>query len=293
MKRQILCIYHANCADGFTAAWIVRNRFKNVEDCELEFHPGKYGEEPPNCEGKTVIIVDFSYPKEVLEKMNEKAWGVLVLDHHQSAQKELRHFPNADFKDWLPDGRHNVQCKFDMNRSGAMIAFNYFFPESKPGSLIKHVQDRDLWLFKDGNTKAFQTNLFSYEYTFENWDKINNICADDYKYHQFISEGQALLRKHEKDVREYIEVSAYETEIDGHLVPVINCPYQWGSDACHILCQGKPFAAYYYDSSNGRRVYGLRSDENGLDVSEIAKKFGGGGHKHASGFKINRLTVVS
>ena len=56
-----LCIYHHNCADGFTAAWVVKKAFGNVD-----FHPGKYNEPPPDVTGRDVIIVDFSYKYDVL-----------------------------------------------------------------------------------------------------------------------------------------------------------------------------------------------------------------------------------
>jgi oligoribonuclease NrnB/cAMP/cGMP phosphodiesterase (DHH superfamily) len=58
-----------------------------------------------------------------------------------------------------------------------------------------------------------------------------------------------------------------------------------GSDAAAKLAVGWPFAAYYWDSPTGRE-FGLRSAPDGLDVSVIARKFGGGGHKHAAGFKL-------
>jgi hypothetical protein len=100
-------------------------------------------------------------------------------------------------------------------------------------------------------------------------------------------DGEAINRKHMKDIREFIIVAAHRAVIAGHDVPVLNCPYQWASDAAHILCVGQPFAACYWDLPNGRQ-YSLRSDDYGLDVSAIAKTFGGGGHAHAAGYVIPR-----
>jgi hypothetical protein len=73
--------------------------------------------------------------------------------------------------------------------------------------------------------------------------------------------------------------------IAGHTVPACNVPYMWASDAGHIMAQGHPFAACFW--IDGKEIaFSLRSAPDGLDVSEIAKRFGGGGHKHAAAFKL-------
>lgn len=56
-------------------------------------------------------------------------------------------------------------------------------------------------------------------------------------------------------------------------------------DAGHLLCKGEAFAGCYWDTPKGR-VFGLRSTDEGVDVSEIAKQFGGGGHRNAAGFTV-------
>lgn len=265
----LLCIYHANCADGFTAAWAVWKKHPDTE-----FVPGFYGKEPPNCAGRDVVMVDFSYKRDVLLQIAAVANSVLILDHHKSAQADLVDLPA------------NVTAIFDMERSGAMMAWHHYHPERYPSELVFHVQDLDLWLFKDEKTRAFQANLLSYEYTFENWDMFDNICDDDSRYHQFISEGEAIERKHFKDVKELIRAAAYRSVVGGVEVPTLNCPYFYSSDAGDAMCHGEPFAACYYDTGT-HRVFSLRSaQDGGLDVSVIAASFGGGGHKHAAGFRL-------
>ena len=59
------------------------------------------------------------------------------------------------------------------------------------------------------------------------------------------------------------------------------------SDAGHLMAQGEPFAACYWDTLDGR-VFSLRSTDEGLDVSAIASEYGGGGHAQAAGFKVPR-----
>jgi len=267
MKK--LCIYHGNCADGFTAAWAVWKKHPDTE-----FHAGIYQQDPPDCTDRDVIMVDFSYKRPVLMEIATQAKTVLILDHHKSAEADLVDLPE------------NVTAFFDMNRSGAMMAWEYFHPDKIPSFLIKHVQDRDLWRFSMEQTRAFQANLFSMEYTFENWDMVNNICADDYNYWSFVQAGEAIERKHFKDIKELIKVAGTRSTIAGFDVPTLNAPYFFSSDAGHILGKGEPFAACYWDTPEGR-VYSLRSEDGAQDVSEIAVLFGGGGHKHAAGFTLS------
>ena len=269
MKK--LCIYHGNCADGFGAAYAVRNA---LGEDDLEFYPGVYQNDPPDVSQRDVIMVDFSYKRHVLLEMAQSANSILIIDHHASAEKDLIDLPP------------NVTAHFDMDRSGAMMAWQFFNPDLPVPRLIEHIQDRDLWRFDLVGTREIQAALFSYPYDFDVWDSLIN-SFDMGGDSNLLREGAAIERKHFKDIREFIEAAAYRDNIAGYNVPVLNAPYFFSSDAGHIMAQGELFAACYWDTAEGR-VYSLRSADDGLDVSEIAAEFGGGGHKHAAGYRVNR-----
>lgn len=274
---SIICIYHANCADGFGAAWVVRRAFA---ESDIVFHAATHGHPAPDVTGKKVIIVDFSYPLETLTAMALVAESVLVLDHHKTAQ--------ADLKDVYPAGPQHkysqvvprLSALFDMNRSGAGIAWDYFFQGEPRPALINHIEDRDLWLFKLEGTRAIQASLFSYPYDFDVWDALFEGDVSAMK-----ADGVAIERKHHKDVAELIGVTKRRMVIGGFDVPVANLPYTLTSDAGHVMCAGEPFAACYWDTPEGRS-FSLRSTDEGEDVSAIAKQYGGGGHRNASGFRV-------
>jgi oligoribonuclease NrnB/cAMP/cGMP phosphodiesterase (DHH superfamily) len=257
-----ICIYHGNCADGFTAAWVVRKALGDIE-----FHPGVYQEPPPDVSGKEVILVDFSYKRPVLEQIRDAAKSVTILDHHKTAQADL-------------EGLDGVEQVFDMDRSGARITWDYFFPNCPPPQVLLHVEDRDLWKFNLPDTREIQANIFSYPYAFDVWDRLMDTPPAE-----LAIEGRAIERKHFKDIAELLAVVTRQMIIGGYKVPVANLPYIHVSDAAHKLAETAPFAACYWDTPEGR-VFGLRSREDGADVSEIAKQYGGGGHKHAAGFKV-------
>lgn len=275
--KKYLCIYHGNCADGFGAAWVVR---KALGEENVEFHAGVYGNEPPNVEGRDVILVDFSYKRPVLLQMAETANSILIIDHHKTAASDLTNISQAA----LEYGVCPIRAVFDMEYSGAMLTWQFYFHDEQPPVLLKHIEDRDLWRFKIKGTRQIQANLFSYPYDFEVWDELME-KANGIGWDMMYKEGAAIERKHFKDIKEFINVAQQIDIIAGYIVPVLNAPYFWSSDAGQIMCDSYPFAACYWDTPTGR-VYSLRSDENGVDVSIIAALFGGGGHKHASGFRL-------
>ena len=261
MKK--LCIYHGNCADGFTSAWVVRRALGEGVD----FYAGVYQNDPPDVTGRDVILTDFSYKRAVLEGIVERAASVLILDHHKTAQADLEGLPGA-------------VTVFDMERAGSRITWDHFYPGAKPPELLLHIEDRDLWRFNMQGTREIQANVFSYPYEFDVWDRLM-----DQKPSDLAIEGRAIERKHFKDIEELTKVVTREFEIGGYRVPVANLPYTLTSDAGHLLAKDKPFAGCYWDTPDGR-VFSLRSTDDGMDVGEVAKLYGGGGHKHASGFRV-------
>lgn len=272
---NLLCIYHKNCADGFGAAWVVRESYGD----EVEFYAATHGDNPPEVTDRDVLIVDFSYSSEKINSMLKSAKSITILDHHKTAQEAIQPL--------LDSG--SINGVFDMDRSGAMIAWDFFFPDKEAPQLLKHIQDRDLWKFKLGGTKEIQSYVFAHEYDFDIWDSLVEMAQDPDGHKQMREAGAAITRKHNKDIAELIAVGKRQMVIGGHKVWVVNVPYTMASDACHALCNENPmcppaFAASYFDTPKGRG-FSLRSVGD-FDVSKIAKQYGGGGHMNAAGFSM-------
>lgn len=262
-----VCIYHGTCFDGFGAAWVVREYHRANGHVLPTFHAGVYGQEPPPTEGAHVILVDFSYKRPVMERIIAGALSVTILDHHKTAQADLAGLE-----------AENVDVVFDMERSGAGIAWDYFFASCKRLALIDYIEDRDLWRFALPKSREVHAGLSSYPYDFEVWDDLMRRPIE-----QLVNEGEVIERKHFQDIRSLLPVVKRRMTIGGISVPVANMPITMTSDAGNILAIGEPFAACYWDTESGR-VFSLRSSNGGVDVSEIAARYGGGGHKRAAGF---------
>ena len=78
-------LYHADCPDGFGAAYAAWRRFGDT----AAYRPMHHGQpwEMAEIAGHTVYILDFSFPPEVLEAMAARASTVIQIDHHASARR--------------------------------------------------------------------------------------------------------------------------------------------------------------------------------------------------------------
>ena len=262
-----LCIFHANCNDGFASALAVWMKYPNIE-----FAGVIYGAEPPDCKYHDVIMVDFSYKHDTMKKIIKKAKSVTVLDHHKTAEKEIASL--------LESG--DVQGIFDMNHSGAVLTWNYFHPSQPIPEFFLHIEDRDLWKFDIHGTKEIHAALGCYPFDFNIWQSLL------YKVPEHKDIGLHVLAKEKKEISQAVKSTLHKKQLGGYEVYIANLPGIWASDGCHIMCEmenfSNKFAASYYDKENVR-CYSLRSISD-FDVSKIAEKYGGGGHKNAAGFEI-------
>jgi len=263
-----ICIYHKNCYDGICSAWIVWKVFNK----DVELVPMNYGDKLDwltkghyNSTDK-VIVVDFSFPREIMLALKSMFPNLLVIDHHKTAQKELE---GLSF------------CIFDMNESGASLAWYNFFPYKILPILVKYVKDRDLWLHKERNTQEINSFIQSFPMTVESYDSLYESLRDPVEFEDAIVGGASILRYKEKLVEDICKTAGVVDDI-----PTVNTSVLF-SEVGHRLCELYPTSFYsksYYDRVvDGVRQYSLRSIGD-YDVSKVAKELGGGGHKNAAGF---------
>lgn len=290
LNRRTICIYHADCPDGFAAAlalWLI------YED-EIEYYPGEYQSAPPDVTDADVIMVDFSYKRDVLFDILDAAHTVLILDHHKSAAENLDGLLSGDDiaqvrKDWDRARRvsgvklHGV---FDMEKSGARLAWDFFHPGRRIPKLIYHIEDRDLWRFNLEGTAEINAYAMSFPFEFEAWHGIAQEMEIPGGMANAVREGTALLRGQMQNIHNMLPYVTRNMVIGGHDVPVANLPHFMASDAASILAQDNAFGATYYDGPAGRR-FSLRSrGDDAIDVCKIAQAYGGGGHRNAAGFTV-------
>ena len=267
-NKKIIVIYHGGgCLDGFGSAYIAWKQFGN----DAEYIPAQYGNSPPDVKDKEVYIVDFSYPRDALLKMADEASFIQVLDHHKTAQKDLEGL---------------VCAKFDMNKSGIGMTWEYFNKDKKLPYSLAMIQDRDLWMFEIPDTKPFTLALKSFiKETFIAWDGIVEYPKEQI---YLIERGKDLIHVFNKDVEELVNKShAMELSKACCMIVACNAMPKYASELGNVLAKkhGLMAAIYFYDGSRKEWQFSLRS-VGGFDVSAIAQVYGGGGHSNAAGFSV-------
>ena len=273
-ERLTKTILYHNDADGFASATVARMAIKDGK-AYSELIPVQYGESiPDDFEGKEVFILDFSYPREVLLDIERRAYSLLVLDHHKTAQKELA---GLDF------------CRFDLSKSGAVMTWEHFFPGKALPEFLRYIQDRDLWQWKLPNSREINAAIRSHPFDFEQWEAWINAES----LNELLIEGKAICRDQDLYIAGKVEKEPVWLEIAGHRVPVLNNTYLV-SEVTQALYEkhNAPFAITYFDMP-GKRVFSLRSPAGGVDVGEVARKYGGGGHPNAAGFTMGLSNVFA
>lgn len=254
-------IYHGDCNDGFAAAWVAWMKLGDG----TAYVPAKYGDDPPPVgPGDEVYILDFSYPREVLLDLRSKAGSLLVLDHHKTAEADLKDLPF---------------CVFDMEQSGAALAWQHFFPQGARPWIVDYVQDRDLWTWSLEHSRQVNAAISSWSRSFDAWDRI---WVSPAGFEHAISDGIAILRY----IDQYTEeMCAHARWVDfvGERVPIVNAPYKGISEICGKLAEQAPFSLGWFQRGDGKYQYSLRS-RGDYDVSALARSHGGGGHKNSAGF---------
>lgn len=282
-----LIVTHGGCHDGFTAEWLLHRLWPRAL-C----YPGAYGEDITdlvyrgninrgNGTPAVAVMADFSYQLPEMLRLAE-AWDrIIVLDHHASAIDRL-------------DGNlpPNVECVFDVTRSGAGITADWLNVRHNPipgasdrHGLVDYVEDRDLWRFAHPESKeAIQYLIAATPHTYAEWDLLDYRLR--FRFDECVAGGRLVGRYHRIIVDELVD-AARPVVIDGHDTLIVPSPYLCGSDVAGELARLSPSGiGAYIRMLPDRNEYGLRSTDDGPDVAQIAERLGGGGHPHASGFRV-------
>jgi uncharacterized protein len=297
-----LVIYHAECQDGFCAAWLYYLAFPGAD-----FHAAHYGTEPPDCTGRQVHIVDFSYKRPVMRRLLSQAHKVVVLDHHKTAQEELAglvdEFVQRPDLIQNPPGSELPEIVFDMDKSGGRLAWEYLysrqllpnrllstsasgFSVGVPPWLVAYTEDQDLWHHTLPNSKAVNAALRTYPLAFDTWDDLLHVRGGYKTWDRFLDEGVAVLRAEKQAVDQHVK-HAREIDFAGFKVLCVNATVLF-SEIAGRLAEGRPFGACYFDRQDGKRQWSLRSRDGGIDVAKLAADLGGGGHRNAAGFETSQ-----
>lgn len=292
-----LIIYHKDCPDGFCAALIAKKRYPEAALLALshglsESHVAGI---ISSCTNLDVLMVDFSFPtRDSNVALNTHAKSFRIFDHHKTAQAEL---DGLDF------------TVFDVNRSGAGITWDELFgrydrkfhhnregreidlgdgrvyigmPEPLRPWYVDYVQDHDLWKHELPSSREVNAYIMTLPFTEGAWRDMMYLGPKE-----AMRLGTGALAYINHYVREVVK-QRQMAHLNGPSIAIVNAPYLNCSEiGAELATEYADIGLTWFERGDGQVQFSLRS-KNGsdIDVSAIAKMYGGGGHKHAAGFQM-------
>jgi len=265
--KQRVVLYHGGCRDGYGAAWAAHCYFGETADYIPVSH---YKPLPKFVENSEIWFVDFCPRAQALVEILDAGHSVYILDHHLTTRDVIDTVQSK-----------NLSIVFDIEHSGAVIAWKHFFPKRKVPTLLLLIEDRDLWRWNLADTEAVTEALIAMEWTFKLWDRLHKYSSE---LAELAKAGHLMVCFKKKQVASIIK-RAYIDSVGGYKVPVVNSD-SFLSNVGSALCGAypeHPFAACWFRLGDGREKWSLRSIGE-FNVADVAKLYGGGGHKNAAGF---------
>jgi len=304
------CFYHIDL-DGKAAAFCVHSwvGIKEVEQ-PVEFIPIDYGIPFPFDTIKPdeqIWIVDYSITPEEMTGLLEITKDVTWIDHHKTAIEKYSDYP------------HKIKGIRKDGEAGCVLTWKYIhwwtargegkedFSSCRNKDLrvpkcILLTGDRDTWTWKYGDTtKHFYSGSQLY-----NTDPDSSFWWDCMAHETEPLEGTGNAAHREKGLKFWSKlllqgetVEKYKLQFYGELSRSIGYEVLFEGHNCYAVNVARISSDVFVDLMkqydillphfhNGKQwTVSLYSER--VDVSEIAKRYGGGGHKFASGFQCKEL----
>lgn len=265
-KEDIVCFYHANCTDGAASAAVIKKKYPHAT-----FYPMNHGDPiPVSVKDKKVFIVDFSFKEEILKKFKEEAKEVFWYDHHKTS---------------LPAHQSLQWGIIDLGESGASLTWKQEYPDQQVPKIIQYVKDKDIWEWKLPFSRAINMALREYEGIHDPesriWQQLIGHLTDA-EFEKMKEWGNRALKSQRMRMVEWSK-NGFELEFEGCRAFAINWTLESSEMGEYIYKELGFEVAIIFSFVEDHWNFSLRSNQ--VDVSQIAVKYGGGGHPGASGFR--------
>lgn len=286
--------YHID-NDGKCAGFWVKKLAFTGDDYEKEFIPINYNIPFPFeriHKDETVYIVDFSIKPEEMDRLLDITPNVTWIDHHKTAIEAYKDY-DKEIRGIRYDGIAGCMltfCYLDSMTDGGCGEIKPFTADmvNRAPWFTKFIADYDVWTFIYGDdTRAFEKGfiLYPHEPTDEIWEKL---CACEFSYNdislikEIIHRGKTIIAYRKSMMTEYCKHRGFEATLDGHKVFAVNMAMMSSDD--FIVDNPEDYDMFVGFSFDGTMWnYALRAVNDAVDCSDVAKKYGGGGHRGAAG----------
>lgn len=293
---KTLVLYHANCTDGAGAMWAAWKYFADDAKYIAVGHESKKQDSVlKRCRNADrIFMCDMMLELVDIKMILDAGTEVNILDHHHSNIEQLHASTLlADYPGLLKDFT-------DLERSGAGITWDHFHGGSRP-AIIDYIEDFDLWNWRLPDGASIYTYLGQFNWKnreqiidrFNEFEKMTpgHLAAKGTPLLEFKND---LIDRSMKQVgRAKVSVvlpTEFSRMLTTYNVPILNSNH-FISEIGNIMAQGESFAIVWQVMKNGTVRLSLRSDDEGDDVSLIARHLGvgGGGHVRSSGTRFDSI----
>ena len=247
-----------------------------------------------------VFIVDFSIEPEDMRELLKITKNVVWIDHHKTTIEKYQ-----DFESYIPGIRMtgpgisgaSLTCWYFRNNAfsdgmervqGLQPDENEDWDEDMPLAILL-VADWDTWTFNyRKHTKYFHTAFEMLEYEPWQYGEWFELIKDPYV---FIEQGRLLYQYKQKQAEEYIESKGFAVEFEGYKCFAVNHGLINSDFFESVDDKYDVYIGFAYNGGSKRWSYSLRAANDDVDVSKIAVKYGGGGHKGAAGFASDKYVL--
>lgn len=292
MSARPLIIYHKNCDDGFGAAFAAWKKLGDTADYLPMDYADKAADAP--VDGRDVIVIDFSFsPEDAKAHVLPRANSLTILDHHRSAADSWK--KHLGLPPDLAVVRHRqdkLDLLFDMDKSGAFLAWEYFHPDTKVPDMIAHISDVDLWTWKLKGSNAFSSYLRAQPRDMQDWDTICT-CMESAPA-SILDVGDKILGFYNQQLATILGTKrerpiTLSATVDGKTVTAeglaINASKIFSSELGNMLAARCGSFGIVWET-DGVTAYCSARSVDGFDFIPYAEAQGGGGHPQACGFII-------
>jgi len=244
----------------------------------MDLRPIQYGQtlSIDDVRGRDVYMLDFCLqPFSLMEELASACYLVWI-DHHKSAIEEAisREFVCHDMLTRIGD-------------AGCELTWEYFFGNIEMPRAVYLLGRYDVWDHSDPDTLPFQYAM-----------RVKSMSPDSHAWWEclFAMESMNAIVRDGETILEYVNMSnaeyakyAFETELDGVRCIALNrmCTNSQAFDSAYD--PDKHDAMLTFGWRNGQWTVSLYATKADTDMSALAKRYGGGGHKGAAGFQCDTL----
>lgn len=277
-SKTALVIYHRSDLDGVASAAIAYQYYKE-KGYKVVLNGWTYGDEIlfDSAGADAILVADVSFGGDhetIMNKWMDEGKDVVWCDHHKTA---IFNFATCR----LVPGKRKVGV------AACELVWEYLYPEEEVPELIKYLSTYDVW----DKERYYWDDVIALQYGVRARVGLNvldmiKLLYDGYDIKDLMESGRNILRFLSNKNREECVQFGFAGKVCGYTAICMNT-LEFNSTSFESRAYDFDLMVPFAVLPNGKVRFSLYTASPDIDCSEIARSFGGGGHKGAAGFILD------